>query len=162
MLRTTRGNTISNEQNATPMQGLGEFKPLVSDYARRPITEGFDWPAITRNLKSTRVPAVRFPLYLVVFRSQLLEGADVERLAERDLGAHEAALRSPALLHYFTGEADDQGYNLSFCIWRGQIAAREASATPEHVAAMSVADEMYASFSLERHAIHDDDEIVRL
>lgn len=149
----------------------GPMSPLVPDYARRPINEGFDWPAILQSLLPNRSrlnwrTILRtllterrlrlYPwLYRVAFSSQQRPDADLERLRLHDERAHAEAQRSPALLYYFAGNADEHGYCLSFCLWTDIKAARAVTShAPHHQAAVGIADQMYTSFGLERDIVH--------
>ena len=129
------------------------IQPLCEDFATRPIKESFDWKNIGRIMRENRNVAEGDDLYLVVFRSQRNADADVELLTYHDDQAHEEALESPDLLHYFKGVASADGHCLSFCIWRNMEAARTASRGPKHMEAARLTGRMYASHSLGRGVI---------
>lgn len=130
--------------------------PIHQNYATLPIQKGFDWSAVAG-----------YPfdaLYLVVFRSVRRPAADLDLLREYDDRAYEEALRSGGLLHYFKGEANEQGQCLSFCLWEDQESARRASGGKLHQDAARITAEMYESYRLERYEMtnsgEDDGELV--
>lgn len=137
-----------------------EVIPTAVDYSRLPITEAFDWHAILHHVEQTREEQDIQPLYLVVFRSQLKSGANIALLHEHDSNAHKAALESPALIHYFGGDPDEEGYALSFCLWTDAIEAKAISRDSRHAAAVEMVS-MYDSYSLEKYDIyHNNEEIM--
>jgi hypothetical protein len=137
------------------------MRPIVADYAHRPIEEGFNWPVIVKTLIEKHHLGSGSSLYLVVFRSQHYPDADRELLRQHDERAHNEAKRSPALLYYFGGTPDNEGYCVSFCLWTHAERAREATSTgSHHKAAVTLADRMYVYFKLERYDICLDSETV--
>ena len=136
-----------------------EVLPIRGDYAKPEvdIQESFDWKDIVNYFGGERAANPKTPLYLVVFRSQRLPSADEELLAEYDRRAHEAAKKSESLLYYFGGDADDQGYCLSFCLWTDSKEAGAIARDPTHKAAARLTDQMYKSFDLELYDVHKGD-----
>ncbi|HEX9679521.1 MAG TPA: hypothetical protein VGA08_02790 [Candidatus Saccharimonadales bacterium] len=92
-------------------------------------------------------------VYLVVFRSRLLAGADIHKLLKDDEAAHFEASQAPGYITYFKGAADTDGNNLSFCLWQSQNSAREAAFGEKHKLAAGNVSEAYAYFSLQRYFV---------
>lgn len=136
-----------------------EVAPTRADYAGVGIHEAFDWNTIMRSVNETRT--LNQPPYLVVFRSQLKPNADVKAILEHDRKAHEAALKSPALIHYFGGETNEAGQSLSFCLWENDEAAREVARDINHIKASKMVRE-YEDWSIERYDVHVTDGQVHL
>jgi hypothetical protein len=143
-------------------------QPQVVDYAHRPIEQGFDWLAIMKAAYETYELPRGTQIYLVVFPSQLQATTDRERLREMDARAHREAAASPFFLYYFAGSPDEDGYSLSFCLWRDvKHAQRVAYQSPSHRGAMALADQtgeadsMYVSYSLQRYLVRleENDEV---
>ena len=126
-----------------------EVTPLVPDYAGLPITEAFDWRNIINTAKAAR-ELDGSPLYVVAFRSVLKEDADVEVLLEHDRRAHEAALESPALIHYFGGAPNAARQALSFCLWENAESAKIISRDHRHREAIKMVSS-YTSYSIEKY-----------
>jgi hypothetical protein len=124
------------------MGALADLGPVSEGYAVLPVSEAFDWSAVGRELGDGE-------WYMVAFRSVRRVGADEARLAEYDERAHLEAAGMPGFVHYFKGPAALDGTCLSFCIWTSRAAARAASGQPEHIAAISLLDEMYERYTLE-------------
>ncbi len=128
-----------------------QIKPLKG-FRQLPIEQGFDWASIIENAKKLKPLDSSRPLYLVVFRSKLKPDADVVLLHEHDSRAHEAAKRSPALIHYYADTADEEGRALSFCIWSDREKARIVSRDPDHAAATKLTS-MYEYYRLEKYDV---------
>lgn len=126
-----------------PFLGLA---PIVPDYASRPIMEGFNWLDCI-----AAVPEGEW--YLVVFRSVRRATADAAMLTEMDDRAHQEAAQSPGFLFYFKGTLAEQRLCLSFCLWERLYLARMAASRPLHTAATRITEEMYESYTLERHLL---------
>lgn len=134
-------------------------EPIVADYAEADIAEAFDWKQIIRRAKAGRDLDDTKPWYLVVFRSQLMDGVDTSSLLEHDARAHEAALESTALIHYYADVPDEHGRALSFCLWTDREEAKQISKDSRHAAAAKMVS-LYASYSLERYEVrHAHDEV---
>jgi hypothetical protein len=86
---------------------------------------------------------------MVAFRSIRRAGADEARLTAYDDWAHEEAMHAPGFVHYFKGPAAADGGCMSFCLWSSRAEARAASGRPHHVAAATLAHEMYERYDLE-------------
>src|ERR687890_280008 len=123
-----------------------QISPIYSDYATRPIQDGFSWSSSLLGCAFER-------LYLVVFRSVRRPSADLDLLREHDDRAYEEALQSGGLLRYFKGHANERGECLSFCLWETREQARQAADATSHRSAAGASAQMYLSFSLERHWI---------
>ncbi|MEI9914022.1 MAG: hypothetical protein WDN66_03485 [Candidatus Saccharibacteria bacterium] len=132
-----------------------EIEPKSSDYAVISLEEGFDWSSIVDHARDTRNLDDR-PLYLVAFRSKLKEGADIDTLLKYDESAHEAALTSPALIHYFKGDTDELGQSLSFCLWTDPESAKAISQDERHTAATQMVTS-YETYSIEKYDLHHTD-----
>ena len=98
---------------------LTALKPIREDYATAPYLESFNWPevfALLRNLcKQTGYEWKQLSFYTVIFRSQLLEGIDRDRLGLLDQKSHEEACASGGLLKYWFGSTDSELQNLATC-----------------------------------------------
>lgn len=129
-------------------------EPQIEDYRVAPIEEGFDWPAILQETTAQSGP-VDEKLYLVVFRSQRKETADADLIAALDAAAHEEAMQSEALYHYFAGEIDENRRSLSWCLWTDQQSARDALVGSSHQTTAAHAEEFYGSggFSIELYDV---------
>jgi hypothetical protein len=138
-----------------------QIEPAHLDYTRMPIDRAFDWDSVVSSLKRYHGIETTDPMYLVVFRSQLKEGADVSLLLEHDTRAHQAAQESSALIHYFGGEPDEQGRAVSFCLWNDEAEAKAISKDSRHIAATKMIS-MYESYSLEKYDVYHDNEPVLL
>ena len=125
-------------------RGCQRISPTYSDYAARPIQDGFSWSSSLAGCPFER-------LYLVVFRSVRRPDADLDLLREHDDRAYEEALRSGGLLRYFKGYANEQGECLSFCLWETGEQAREAASTASHKSAANLTARMYLSYVLDRY-----------
>lgn len=124
------------------MDSLDALRPVSASYAALPVAQAFDWQAASAELGVGE-------WYLVAFRSIRRDDADEERLTELDTAAHHEAAGAPGFVHYFKGPKADDGSCLSFCLWDSRAAARSASGLPAHREAVTILDEMYASYTLE-------------
>jgi hypothetical protein len=141
-------------------RGTLEVIPTAADYATLPTEQAFDWDEIVDSARQQR-DLTADPLYLVVFRSSLKEGVDTTELMEYDRRAHEAALESPALIHYHGDEPDESGRALSFCLWENVEAAKAISRDTRHTDAMAMVNS-YESYAIEKYHMHHTDNSVRL
>src|SRR5919108_1960604 len=116
--------------------------PVSNDYAHLPIADAFDWTEVGAELGAGE-------WYLVAFRSVRRGECDEARLCDIDERAHTEAAGSPGFVFYYKGPLAMDRTCLSFCMWTSRAAARAASGRPEHVAAVSVLDEMYERYTLE-------------
>lgn len=134
-----------------------DVQPLRPDYARLPIMAGFAWADILYEIENTYGLDPGQEMYLVVFRSQLRERIDPAPLHEVDEQAHKEAADAPGFLYYFAGEADEEGYCLSFCLWASRAAAVQAARNGQtHKDAMEIADKYYKTYELERYLVGRD------
>jgi len=124
------------------MDSLETLRPVSASYATMPVALAFDWQTASAELGVAE-------WYLVAFRSIRRDEADEERLTALDTAAHHEAAGAPGFVHYFKGPKADDGSCLSFCLWTSRAAARSASGLPAHREAVTVLDEMYASYTLE-------------
>jgi hypothetical protein len=121
-----------------------EISPIHSDYATRPIQDGFSW--------SSSLAGCRFDrLYLVVFRSVRRPTADLDLLREHDDRAYAEAIESGGLLRYFKGHANERRECLSFCLWETREQALGAAGATSHQSAASISVRMYESYVLDRY-----------
>lgn len=134
--------------------------PTNPDYATQPIEQAFDWNEIIQLAKARRELGAK-ALYLVVFRSTLKENADSSVLLDHDRRAHDAALESPALIHYFGGTPNAERQALSFCLWESEEEAKAISRDQRHVDATKMVS-LYDHYSIERYDVHIDGEEVLL
>lgn len=124
------------------MDSLEALRPVSATYASLPVALAFDWQAASAELGAGE-------WYLVAFRSIRRDHADEQRLEALDTAAHEEAAGAPGFVHYFRGPKADDGSCLSFCLWDSRADARSAAGLPAHREAVTVLDEMYASYTLE-------------
>ena len=146
-----RASSISSDCAAMPLdlrpvlhRGCQQISPTYSDYAARPIQDGFSWSSSLAGCPFER-------LYLVVFRSVRRLSADPDLLREHDDRAYEEALGVGGLLRYFKGEADERRECLSFCLWETRKQAKEAAGAASHRSAADISGLMYESYVLERY-----------
>ncbi len=128
------------------MDALQRLGPVSVDYATLPVADAFNWADGASELGDG-------DWYLVAFRSVRRPGADEERLATYDELAHQEAAGSPGFVHYLKGPAATDGSCMSFCLWQSREDARAAARQPAHVQAVSLLDEMYATYTLEFHHV---------
>ncbi len=128
------------------MDLLSLLAPVSESYATLPIEDAFNWQDASAELGDG-------DYYLVAFRSIRRAEADEARLTHYDELAHQEAATSPGFLHYFKGPAASDGSCLSFCLWQTRADARAAAGRPDHVRAVSLITEMYASYTLEFHRV---------
>ena len=128
------------------MDLLHGLEPVSEGYATLPVAEAFTWQRVHADLGDGE-------WYLVAFRSIRRAGADEERLTLYDELAHQEAAGAPGFVHYFKGPRAADGTCLSFCLWQTRADARAAAGRPDHVRAVSLIDEMYASYTLEFHRV---------
>jgi hypothetical protein len=121
-----------------------QLSPIHPDYATMPIQEGFNWSSCLGDVRFER-------LYLVVFRSVLRVGADLELLWEHDRRVQAEAVEAGGLLCYFRGVINEQRECLSLCLWESREQALRASGAPLHRAASGIVAETYEAHSLERY-----------
>jgi hypothetical protein len=89
-------------------------------------------------------------MYLVVFRSVRNPEADDDLIVALDDAALAEAGQSPALLHYFASEVEEESRKaMSWCLWTDMQAARDALSGSAHQEAASRVHELYDNFSLE-------------
>jgi hypothetical protein len=124
------------------MDSLESLQPVSASYATLPVAHAFDWQRASAELDVGE-------WYLVAFRSIRRDGADEERLTALDTAAHREAAGAPGFVHYFKGPKAEDGSCLSFCLWASRGDARSAAGLPAHREAVTVLDEMYASYTLE-------------
>lgn len=124
------------------MDSLETLAPVSPSYATLPVARAFDWDRASAELGVGE-------WYLVAFRSIRRDDADEERLTALDSAAHQEAAGAPGFVHYFKGPKADDGSCLSFCLWDSRADARTASGLPAHREAVTVLDQMYASYTLE-------------
>jgi hypothetical protein len=121
-----------------------QISPIYTDYAMRPIQDGFSWSSSLAGCTFDR-------LYLVVFHSVRRPNADLDLLREHDDRAYEKALESGGLLRYFKGDANERRECLSFCLWETRGQAIEAAGAASHQSAADISVQMYESYVLERY-----------
>jgi hypothetical protein len=124
------------------MDAFDALAPVSEAYATLPVAAAFDWSDVGTQLGDGE-------WYLVVFRSIRRADADERRLSEYDDRAHHEAESAPGFIHYFKGPAASDRSCLSFCMWTSRAEARTAARRPDHIAAVSVLNEMYDAYALE-------------
>ncbi|KAF2723574.1 hypothetical protein K431DRAFT_301484 [Polychaeton citri CBS 116435] len=131
-------------------KALTNLQAVRSDYTTAPYDVSFNWDAVVDSYRQSiaaanvqaEVPSEQ-SFFVIVFRSQLKEGADKERLGQHDELAHEEAVVSGGLLKYWFGVAGTDRRNLATCLWRSRNEARSGGTGPGHVAAMQFARRSY-------------------
>jgi hypothetical protein len=126
--------------------------PVAVNYRVLPINEAFNWPAIFQELTTKGRHPGDSP-YLVVFRSVRKAGVDGAWVSQLDDAAHEEAKMSPALLHYFAGDLDEERRAMSWCLWTNIRDARTALHGAAHQIAVRSARELYDNFSIEMYDV---------
>jgi hypothetical protein len=134
-------------RTVTAEEAFKDLAPVTARYATVPILEGFNWADC-----AARVAEGEW--YLVVFRSVRREAIDDLTLEMHDYGAYiEAQRRAVGLVFYFRGTPNEQRDCLSFCIWSSRQEAARAAKLPLHQVAMTMVDEKYEWYSLERYVL---------
>jgi len=118
------------------------LSPVSDSYAHLPVADAFDWSDVSGQLGAGE-------WYLVAFRSVRRADCDEGRLCLMDELAHQEASSSPGFVFYYKGPLSSDRSCLSFCMWDSRAEARAAAGRPQHVAAVSVLDEMYERYTLE-------------
>jgi hypothetical protein len=99
---------------------LTNFTPIRPDYATAPYTESFNWSTVFESLsalsKAENQPWETRSFYVVVFRSVLNEGVDVDWLSLLDERSHAEATESGGLLKYWFGVKNGRRENLATCM----------------------------------------------
>jgi heme-degrading monooxygenase HmoA len=131
------------------------LQPLSSDYAVRRIDEVFNW-------RDCLGPVDEGEWYVVAFRSVRRPEADDPLLYRLDEHALAEARAHGGLLHYFSGELDDERRCLSMCVWESRERAREGAALPAHTEAIGISGATYTSYVLERYRLTKRDGAVEL
>jgi len=145
--RIRRKRRLRFRSEAPPGEALRELAPIIDAYATAPINEGFNWSDCAPRLSEGE-------WYLVVFRSIRREAIDDLTLEMHDYGAHiEAQRRADGLVFYFRGIPNENRECLSFCLWNSREEAARASQLPLHRVAMSMVNEKYEWYSLERYVV---------
>ena len=139
-----RGMVPQAEKIELLRRACQHISPIYTDYATRPVQDGFSWSSSLLGCAFER-------LYLVVFRSVRRVSADLDLLREHDDRAYEKALQSGGLLRYFKGEANERGECLSFCLWETREQAIEAAGAAAHQSAAEISVRMYESYVLDRY-----------
>ncbi|MDQ2744641.1 MAG: hypothetical protein M3Z66_20430 [Chloroflexota bacterium] len=144
------GKKVRHPARSTTVSAAEAFQalaPITAQYASVPIMEGFNWADCATQLKAGQ-------WYLVVFRSVRRQAVEDLILEMHDYGAHiEAQRRAIGLLYYFRGTYNEQRECLSFCIWRSRQEAVRAAQLPLHRVAMTLVDEKYEWYALERYTL---------
>jgi hypothetical protein len=153
------GETALSQTEVDEKCGL-MVEPLVSEYARVPITESFDWSDIL-DQATDKLEASPEGYYLVVFGSHLIEGADTELLKELDDMAYAEARKSESLIHYFAGERDEEGHAISWCLWSNRAAAEALANGPWHMLAKRMVV-MYDDHSVDSYFVNPTEDSVDL
>lgn len=150
------GGGVISEQTQTMTPEKLAIAPMAEDYTTCPTEAAFNWPAVLAQVYAEKDLPLHEPVYLVIFRSTIREGADPEILRALDEQAHCEAALSAGFLHYFAGSVDSQGNCLSFCLWRSMEEAKLASGKERHMEAVTAAGQFYESYNLEMRHIQPD------
>ena len=145
--RRRRPIFAAREQSLPAAEAFQNLAPVTAQYATVPILEGFNWSDCTARLAPGE-------WYLVVFRSLRRQAADDLTLEMHDYGAYiEAQRRALGLVFYFRGTTNEQRECLSFCLWNSRQEAVRAAQLPLHRIAMTMVEEKYEWYTLERYAV---------
>lgn len=145
--RRRRPISSAREQLLPAVDAFQNLAPVTARYAALPIMEGFNWSECTTQL----VPG---EWYLVVFRSIRRQAVDDLTLEMHDYGAYiEAQRRALGLVFYFRGTTNEQRECLSFCLWNSRQEAVRAAQLPLHRVAMTMVEEKYEWYALERYTV---------
>ncbi len=142
----TRTAAFRRDSATNTRHPFHDLRPIVPDYALRPIVEGFNWADC-----AARAGVGEW--YMVVFRSVRKSTADHALLAQFDELAYQEARTAPGFIFYFQGELTERRECLSFCLWERHYLARMASRRPRHADATSIVHDMYESYRLERYLV---------
>lgn len=100
-------------------KALTVLKPIRDDYATAPYAESFNWQEVVDLLPqfpdADGYTWQRQELYVVVFRSRLRPGANVQLLQVLDIHSHREANASGGLLKYWFGNRNENNENLATC-----------------------------------------------
>ncbi|KAL5341813.1 hypothetical protein BJX70DRAFT_395542 [Aspergillus crustosus] len=128
-------------------QALTHLTPIRPDYAIAPYTESFNWATVFETLSSLSKAEnhtwKQQSFYVVVFRSVLNAGVDVDWLSQLDERSHAEAAESGGLLKYWFGVKNGRRENLATCLWRHRDDARAGGTGPWHAKARAAAVELY-------------------
>jgi len=129
-------------------KALHNFKPVTPDYANTPYEQAFNWSEL-------RLPKdEEWEWFCAAFRSKRKVGSDGISLYDADKLAHNESIRNGGLILYWYGIPNPEtGMNLATCIWQSREHALAAVSLPHHAKAMSLADDVYEVYSLERHVL---------
>ncbi|HEY7401254.1 MAG TPA: hypothetical protein VH989_10220 [Actinomycetota bacterium] len=131
------------------------LRPRSPDYAVQGIWEGFNWRDCLGSIEEGE-------WYVVAFRSVRRPEADDPLLYRLDERALAEARAYGGLLHYFSGELDDERRCLSMCVWESRERAREGASLPAHSEAIGISGATYTSYVLERYRLTKRDGTVEL
>jgi hypothetical protein len=130
-----------------------EITPISSNYQTEPIETSFDWEEILSHFDGTE-------FYLFEFRSKLRPTANLALIKDLDNKAYEAA-KKLNILYYFRGTTNQDGYNVSWCLWSELHLAKLASETDEHEGAEIIAFDSYDPFDVIGHKLRKTFEGIR-
>lgn len=144
----------------------------AEDYQRAGIFVGFDMLSAVTRLRDAYGLLKDQQYYLVVFRSQRNPGLteeDIDLLATKDHLAHKEAhdyrneQGGQALLHYYKGLPDADGFCISWCVWTSEAIAKLASGkvhqegaeapSSSHSDAMRLARQMYQKYGIQTYRL---------
>lgn len=98
---------------------LTQFNAIRFDYATADYMISFNFNIIFDTLRhlcsAAGIEWKHQDFYVVIFRSQLRQGADRARLGQLDQMSHQEACASGGLLHYWFGSPDGEMRNLATC-----------------------------------------------
>jgi hypothetical protein len=100
-------------------KALTALQPLRADYATAPYTEALNFDHVLSVLRDLATADgfewKETSFHVVVFRSKLKDGIDVDHLYKLDYESHREACESGGLLKYWFGKTDGERRNLATC-----------------------------------------------
>jgi hypothetical protein len=148
-------------QNPPELETLSwNIEPLYDDYRYLSIEQSFNWPKLLSEVTELR-DIQQSQYYLVCFRSSRQDGEAIARkIEELDTAAFNEAKMSSALLHYFAGNANEEGRAMSWCLWTDAQSAHAALSGDAHKEAARAAKELYKEdgYEVECYDVYPHDE----
>ncbi|OAL05366.1 hypothetical protein IQ06DRAFT_210668 [Phaeosphaeriaceae sp. SRC1lsM3a] len=127
-------------------KALTALAPSTPSYATAPYTSALNFDHVLEVLRDLAPKDYIYPstdFYVVVFRSKLKAGIDLEYLYQLDYESHREACESGGLLKYWFGKTDGERRNLATCFWHSREDAYKGGLGPWHLKARRAGRELY-------------------